>query len=511
MSAATTSRTTSRTRTTTAAGPSAVEVVVPEALDGAWKSWAKMVTGIDSTKSGTYALTGPWLERGLAYRLPRTVVVLTCDVYQDTRVIRMLAAEVGGLAEVKVWDIKSPLGKAVLNYVGRRLPAVSNPVAQKLEYDPNKWDTVCRRCRNDLPAGQGVLIPEGDGRRRPYHRLGTCPPRKELANRRGGNCYRCGGWVAAAAGHWVRLTERQCRVALEHGVIPHWHEGIQWAVDHPGQECGVWELPPPVPNAWDGWCRNCGEMVRAGTGEYHRDADPERRGLRHTAGQCPEPAVTGPTWLAHRTSGAVRAGQVLRAMLRPRTGELEVPLDAPGYRVIDETGLVHVIVTVIAVVGPDARWNAQVRAATWEEAEPLLAEQLRLLPEAMPDHTGFRAPWEAEYIGQSASRMAGWHQPAPWVAEIVGRGQFGFRREFLRPNIDRSASNSKGTRGVMYHWALKLNRVYEAYRRTSWSASERMFLRANAEGTVDQISRKEVEAWLDMASELMFSLPLDDA
>ncbi|MET9260309.1 hypothetical protein [Amycolatopsis sp. NPDC004079] len=483
------------TRRTSAAPRSAgrTAVVVPGPAEGASKSWRRMVTSVDPAKGDAFALDGTWLEPGRAFEITVGAVVVACDVFDDHRLIRMLTVEVGGLAEVKAWDQKRRLGRRALNFVAGRLPKGLLCSARALEALPNKWAGRCVRCRQDVDAGAGQFVEE-DGRRRVAHLNGACPPRPPLISRFDGNCRLCRGWITAGHGHAVKDSGR-------------------WEVEHPGGACPP--VPEPAPNLYDGWCRDCREIVPAGTGVFDR-------GPCHRDG-CPEPTVAGPTWTVHRRAGALEPGRVLRARLRPWGNEPPVPESAPGYRVLDEHGLVHAVVTVVSALGRDARFNARVRIATEDEAADVLAEQIQFVPDAIPDPAGFRAPWNAERIGTPASVLSrmretgyllGRAQPVrgtPWVAEITGRTRTGWVLDFLRPNIDRSESNSAGTRGVQYHWDLKINRVYRAYYPVSWSEAERVFLRANPDGTVREIEREEVEAWLDTASAWTFSLPLDGA
>lgn len=84
----------------------------------------------------------------------------------------------------------------------------------------------------------------------------------------------------------------------------------------------------------------------------------------------------------------------------------------------------------------------------------------------------------------------------PWVARITGRDpKYGFARQFVRGQIDYSQANSKGSRGVYLYFTLSPG-VYEVYARLSWKRSKRYFVRANDDGTKDEISKEEVLAWL---------------
>lgn len=497
--------TTRQRRTTATDHPARVAVVVPAAEQGARKSWRRLVTAVDPNKDSAYALDGPWLEPDRAYEVPSGAVVIACDTFADHRLVRMLTAEVGGLAETKVWDQKKPLGRAVLNFIGRRLPTPAFTTVRALEVLPNLWEGWCLRCYQTVPARAGQFVEDG-GRRRVAHLDGACPPRPPLRNNYAGNCHLCTGWIEAGAGHAAQLNDEQWAAAFRRNIRMSYG---RWHVQHPDGACPP--IPEPTPNLYDGWCRECGELVPARAGVFDN-------GVRHRYG-CPEPTITEPTWTVHRRAGALRVGQVLQARLRPWGAELPVPSCAPGYRVLDEHGLVHAVVTVVQTLGRDARFNARVRIATPAEAVDVLAAQAQFIPDAIPDPDGFRAPWNAERIGtpgavlnrmRATGYLIGGQQPVrgvPWVAEITGRARASYVRRFLRPNIDRSQSNSTGTRGVQYHWDLKINTVYQAYYPQTWSKARRVFLRANPDGTVREVTREEVEAWLDMASEWMYSLP----
>jgi hypothetical protein len=257
---------------------------------------------------------------------------------------------------------------------------------------------------------------------------------------------------------------------------------------------------------WRDWCRACGEFVEPEAGVLDQ-------GVRHRPGECPTP-LPFPTWRLRRRDHAYEPGQTLRVRFVPSAarGELRPRPDIPGYRVLDDDGLVEAIVTVVQCRSSGGHHYARVRAATPEEATEILARDAAILLEVRPVAAGFKAQWSAERIGPSAIRGAGhWLAPSPWLAELIGySAAFGFRRDFLEPHRDYSRGNGRGTRGVMYHWTLTVNRVYEAYRKTGVNTAERMFLRATSDGDVEQISREEVEAWLREGSELMFIPPRSD-
>lgn len=59
-----------------------------------------------------------------------------------------------------------------------------------------------------------------------------------------------------------------------------------------------------------------------------------------------------------------------------------------------------------------------------------------------------------------------------WVAEI---GPVTLKRTFLRPCLDYSGANSKGTRGVFAAYVLAPERLYEVSSPESWSTTRRYF------------------------------------
>lgn len=92
-------------------------------------------------------------------------------------------------------------------------------------------------------------------------------------------------------------------------------------------------------------------------------------------------------------------------------------------------------------------------------------------------------------------RPAGDHPP--WLAEITGlSAKYGLAREFLHPKVDWSQSNSSANRGVFFCWTLEAGKVYQANYWTSWTRQVREFLKVADDGTVVEITREEVDAWL---------------
>jgi hypothetical protein len=198
---------------------------------------------------------------------------------------------------------------------------------------------------------------------------------------------------------------------------------------------------------------------------------------------------------------------VRRVRLDLREGGDPVPPDAPGCRVLAEQ-YTELIATVLETrTGRDGSWQqARIRTATPAEAEDLLAAEVARAVDARPHPSGFKARFTAERITPRRSELlrtrflAGPGAQNPWLAEITGRDpDYGYARDFLRADRNYAHANSRGTRGVEYCWTLTVNRVYEACYHTSHRQSHRVFLRATPDGDVAEISRQEVETWLNAA------------
>ena len=56
-----------------------VKVRVPAPKDGRFKSWARLITGVDRSRKDGYAFQGPWLSRGRLDELPALALVLLYD------------------------------------------------------------------------------------------------------------------------------------------------------------------------------------------------------------------------------------------------------------------------------------------------------------------------------------------------------------------------------------------------------------------------------------------------
>jgi hypothetical protein len=457
-----------------------VQVVVPPARYGATRSWRRLVTGIDPTRAGAYALEGVKLVPGATYLAPAGALAVTCDVLpatgRDEWRISLLAVGPEGWEERKAWVQRQPLGPRIVKYIAARLPAGGGAV-DRVDRPANQRPGPCERCRQTVPVGAGSLRWPPGGRTAILTHIGPCPPAPPLRNSYDAACHLCGGWIPPDAGHLLQTAE---------SIL----DAPRWVVEHP-DGCPADPVPPPNRDA--DWCATCGRWVYARAGHWTGGAV-----------RCGTPCQASdvPTWRI-RLGDGIAAGDTVRARrVAPRPGEQPVPVDAPGYRVLDDTGMVSAVITVTEVRTVDGRRWGRVRVATWDEAAPVLAGEMDLVTDAQPTDETFMAPFMAERIGQSALRLGLRAQGrSPWLAEIVGHSRrYGLDRRFLRPAVDWTEANTRGTRGVVHHWALRPNAVYEAYYPTSWTKARRVFLRV-VDGGTEEITRDQVEAWLTHAAE----------
>jgi len=459
-----------------------VAVVVPGKAEGATSEWRRLIRTIDSGTSGAFALNGPRLDAGAVYELPYGAVVLIVDRFPDRWHVRMATADLTGLETVHEWTTKSPLGKRVVDYIARRLPADAETYRYvRLEAMPNRWPSWCRRCRGPVPAQAG-RVENRDGHNIVTHHPGQCPPPPEIVtpNRYAGLCMACGGWVAASAGSALRRTAPKASGGR--------YEPIHGTPE--GSGCPDNPTPGP-PNRSPGWCHDCGELVDGGHGYWLHDR-------LHHADACP-PAMAVPTWISRPRRTLLKVGEVARVRIetggRDNADRPAIPQDAPGYRIL-QVGYVEMVGVVVETLTGE-RQRARIRAATADEAAAVLAACAADIPLARPDVQGFKARFEVERI--SGNRFG--PSLRPWLAEITGRDpRMGFERDFMESDRDYSNANSRGTRGVTWAWTLGPNRVYEAFYPVSRSRTRRVFLRTTPEGDVKEISEQEVEAWLDNAA-----------
>lgn len=483
-------------------------VVVPEALLDAERSWRRLVTLIstDTIKKGAYALHGTNLEPGLAYTITDGAYVVAVDRISGIWHIRLLQVAEHELREVKTWEQKSPLGQRIVNYIGKRLPPPPNGHrALRAETIPNRYRDRCRKCRQTVQPGKGIVLPREAGTKHAtVTHLGPCPPPPpppEIVspNRRSEPCMNCGRWVEYGTGIARRLTARD-------EVTGSWYRACH------DPECPTDALWGPR-NASAGWCRDCGRLVKPNQGWRDPGTDGSEPAtsvwpVRHI--ECPPP-FPYPTWAVKIPYGEEPAatGEVRRVRVDLRGGiggawvgplnwvdwrrpdNPDMPTTVPGFRVLRDTWVEMIGVVEEVTKGRGRR--VVMRAATPEEASDLLAREMKqAASRPAPDtRTGHKGVWSAEVIQRCR----------PWLAEILGRDpDYGYERIFPYFRADYRDANSKGTRGVWYHWTLTPGHIYEAEWPLSVRKSERAFLRCTPEGDVVTITKREVETWLNEAA-----------
>lgn len=204
-----------------------------------------------------------------------------------------------------------------------------------------------------------------------------------------------------------------------------------------------------------------------------------------------DPGPAEPPWVL-RAAGDPEPGDVILVRCEPEPNGRRVPGDAPGYRPLPgDAGLVQFTAYVIDTDAGrrcHARWM-QVRAATTDEAAPLLAALTAEEAAVEPSGPGYAAMHQAEQ----------YRDRRPWLAEIIGYDpKYGYERQFLKSQVDwRGATGRKGPmHGAVHCWTLRLDRVYEAWQPDGYSREHRSYLRATPDGDVTEITREEVDAWL---------------
>lgn len=86
----------------------------------------------------------------------------------------------------------------------------------------------------------------------------------------------------------------------------------------------------------------------------------------------------------------------------------------------------------------------------------------------------------------------------PWVAEILGHTTTeALKLNFLERKIRFEESNSKMSRGVMFHFYPETGKCYAAFRSTSWKSSDRFFFRVKDDCEILEISESEAHSWAE--------------
>ena len=89
-------------------------------------------------------------------------------------------------------------------------------------------------------------------------------------------------------------------------------------------------------------------------------------------------------------------------------------------------------------------------------------------------------------------------QSMPWCAEVVGLYSAGaLCLRFLERKITFEESNSKMSRGVLFHFYPETGRRYAAFRRTSWQHCERFWFRVGGDGAIIEIDESEARSWAE--------------
>lgn len=467
-------------------GTDASATTIPHQPVGARKSWRRIVTAVDPDRRDAYALSGPWLDADAAYALTVGTLIMSCDVYTGHREIALHRVGPEGLEQIKTWTLKKPLGRAVLNFTARRI-TVTSETALRLDEPPprpNLYPGRCRRCRRAVAAGAG-LVTGHQGARQTEH-PGECPPPAAVItpNRFGGACKTCDMWVEAESGVAVRIT------------APDAHKS-EYAPRH------VSPCPPdadPGPRSRrPGWCRDCGEYTAPGQGWLFN-------GELHHRGPCPPTTHDGQAWTVpvRYWMGRWHPGQVVHAQVDLRYGGEFPHSDTPGLRVLAPT-YVEFAAAVLDVVdtGLDRR-SARIRAATGDEAAPLLARQALAALDARPSASTFKSRLIVKRTTPHGLELRmrfdtlGRHRP--WLAEITGRDpDYRWQREFLTADIDWRHADKKG-RGLLYCWTLACDRVYQMHHLDAGGDRQvRSYLRSTPDGDIVRITAEEVHAWLNSA------------
>ncbi|OEV09270.1 hypothetical protein [Streptomyces nanshensis] len=360
-------------------------VAIPQADEGAVRSWRKWLQGLEESKPGGMAAVGSWLEAGASYVLPVGALVVLCDPQPD-----------GEKKRVRIWRVKrdgafkeerdSTLGSANAFGVSvrgtmRRLlekhPADRHAIPRQLTAAPprpNAKDDQCERCRQPVAAGEGRLVRASSGYSVAAHHPGQCSPPPVRPNLYAGPCSQCGGWLESEEGILERRRPRH------NGPCPPAEER------RPAQSRA---------NERQQDCERCGNPVPPLEGLLLR-SEPVWI-VRHRDGACPpreelwEIDRGAPGRFHPRPERCMPAGTVLRTRLLEPPDQ-PFPADAPGYRRTGGREVSAVVTTVRektpvycrdadgdnpgVLVGEDGWYfRILVRPATAEEAADILARE----------------------------------------------------------------------------------------------------------------------------------------
>ncbi|MFJ5120955.1 hypothetical protein [Kitasatospora sp. NPDC088548] len=404
-------------------------IEIPPGEPGANRSWRKLLTALDDTERGGFAVQGPWLDGGAQYKLPVGALIVAVDHTSETEHrIRLLRVNARGRLTTERDSTfkrdRSSFGTGMRHTLARAL-AAHPPAAPDREphlvqspEPTNHYDGRCAACGHPVPANTGRLDGAPGDRHHVRHKPGDCPPAPPAEPRRNlhaQTCADCGGLIEAGA-----------------GILTSPYEGV-WEVRHDGP-CPPPEkktAPPPPPrraNMLPDQCVRCGQEVPEGEGLL---IDPAYRGALYTVehnGPCPpSPADGHRTWRViagvpgpfnPRPGRYWQNGDIDRFTVHPRTDEGPVPRRAPGRRPGRHRSGISLIGVIVAedppyynrdadgedpseeLIGEDG-WvfTGRIRAATAEEAALLLAEEA----EAEIDAT----------LSARVNRLLAWRYPDP--------------------------------------------------------------------------------------------------
>lgn len=99
--------------------------------------------------------------------------------------------------------------------------------------------------------------------------------------------------------------------------------------------------------------------------------------------------------------------------------------------------------------------------------------------------------------GTRSKKFMGADKSLPGVEQILGVDTCGDYKRLVKLGYrDYSRANSEGSRGIYCYYYLTQG-VYEINERQSWKRTRKYFIRVNDDATITEISREEVEAWLE--------------
>jgi hypothetical protein len=122
---------------------------------------------------------------------------------------------------------------------------------------------------------------------------------------------------------------------------------------------------------------------------------------------------------------------------------------------------------------------------------------LESIGDNVPKRVRERVNAQKMYLWDRSTKTRAYLAPdRPWVARIVGpHPRFGFDRQFVAPKRDHTNSNNNGSRGIMCHYELFNDGVYEINEPLSWKRVDRYF--------IEKCGAEHRRITLEQASELV--------